>query len=224
MTTDATPRLRADARRNRDRIIAAARAVFTEHGTEVPMEEIARAAGVGIGTLYRRFPDRESLLGAIGRDAFQQVLDEARAIGDRESDPWRALCDFLLRAANLRTVVRFSMLSQRARAILAADPEVEQAREELLEILDGMVRAAQANGSMRPDVSGGDLGMILSIVLQGVHIAPDDIRQDASARYLTLMLDGLQARPGTPLPGRPVTIADIALVRHGAPAADEQTV
>jgi AcrR family transcriptional regulator len=215
MTTDATPRLRADARRNRDRIITTARTVFTERGTEVPMEEIARAAGVGIGTLYRRFPDRDSLIGAVGRDAFQRVLDEARTIGDREPDPWRALTDFLLRAADLRTVIRFAMLSPRARGILAADPAVEQARDELLEILDGLVRAAQANGSLRPDVGSGDIGVILSIVLQGVHIAPDDIRRDAPARYLTLMLDGLQARPGTPLPGRPVTNADIAMVRHG---------
>lgn len=105
------------------------------------------------------------------------------------------------------------MLSQRARKILGADPEVEQARNELLDILDGLVLAAQANGSLRPDVSSGDLGVILSIVLQGVHSAPDDIRSEAPARYLTLMLDGLQARPGTPLPGRPVTAADIAVVR-----------
>ncbi|WP_190813620.1 hypothetical protein [Saccharopolyspora pogona] len=55
--------------------------------------------------------------------------------------------------------------------------------------------------------------MILSLVLQGVHCAPGDIRHEAPARYLTLMLDGLQARPGTPLPGRPVTAADIAMVR-----------
>ncbi|WP_010693054.1 TetR/AcrR family transcriptional regulator [Saccharopolyspora spinosa] len=101
MMTDATPRLRADARRNRDRIIAAARTVLTERGTEVPMEEITRAAGVGIGTLYSRFPDRDSLLSAIGRDAFQRVLDEARTICDRESDPWRALTGFLLRAVDL---------------------------------------------------------------------------------------------------------------------------
>lgn len=213
MTTDATPQLRADARRNRDRIIAAARTVFTERGTEVPMEEIARAAGVGIGTLYRRFPDRDSLISAVGRDAFERVLDEARTISDHESDPWRALAGFLLRAADLRTVVRFSMLSPRARGIVGADPEVNQARNELLEILDGLVRAAQANGSLRSDVSSGDLGVILSLVLQGVHGAPDDIRHEAPARYLTLMLDGLQARPGTPLPGRPVTAADIAMVR-----------
>lgn len=82
MTTDATPRLRADARRNRDRIIAAARTVFTERGTEVPMEEIARAAGVGTGTLYRRFPDRDSLISAVGQDVFQRVLEEAGRSAD----------------------------------------------------------------------------------------------------------------------------------------------
>ncbi|MGP4016147.1 TetR/AcrR family transcriptional regulator [Saccharopolyspora sp. 5N708] len=214
MTTDATPRLRADARRNRDRIIAAARTVFTERGTEVPMEEIARAAGVGIGTLYRRFPDRDSLIGAVGRDAFQRVLDEARTLGNREPDPWRALTDFLLRAVDLRTVVRLSMLSQRARAVLGSDPAVRQTRGELLEILDGLVRAAQRNGSLRSDVGSGDLAVILAIVLQGVHIVPEDIRRDAPARYLTLMLDGLQAHLATPLPGRPVTNDDLDVAHH----------
>src|SRR5690606_40530256 len=64
-STENTPRLRADARRNRDRIIAAARTAFAEQGTDVPMEEIACAAGVGAGTLYRRFPDRDSLILAV---------------------------------------------------------------------------------------------------------------------------------------------------------------
>src|SRR5690606_39081124 len=69
MSTETTPPLRADARRNRDRIINAARTAFAERGPEVPMEEIARCAGVGTGTLYRRFPDRESLVRAVGLDS-----------------------------------------------------------------------------------------------------------------------------------------------------------
>ncbi|MDA3628777.1 TetR/AcrR family transcriptional regulator [Saccharopolyspora oryzae] len=213
MSTDATPQLRADARRNRDRIINAARVVFAERGPEVPMEEIARAAGVGTGTLYRRFPDRDSLIRAVGQHVFGRVLDEARAIAARESDPWRALTEFLLTATDMHTVLRLSMHSPRAREVLGADPELTQVRGELLSILDSMVRAAQESGALRADVSSGDIAMILSIVLQGVRDVPDDVRREAPARYLTLVLDGLQARPGTPLPGRPVTAEDISMAR-----------
>ncbi|GGI90101.1 TetR family transcriptional regulator [Saccharopolyspora subtropica] len=216
MTTDATPRLRADARRNRDRIITAARTAFTDRGTDVPMEEIARIAGVGIGTLYRRFPDRDSLIRAVGQDAFQRVLDKAREIVDSEPDPWQALTEVLLSGTDLHTVVRLSMLSERARSVLGDDPELQRCRDELLEIMDGLVRAAQENGSLWPDVSSGDIGIILSMLLQNIHAAPEDVRRDAPARYLTLVLDGLQARPGTPLPGRPVTPEDIVMNRPNA--------
>jgi AcrR family transcriptional regulator len=214
MTTQ--PQLRADARRNRERIITTARTVFAERGIEVPMEEIARAAGVGVGTLYRRFPDRDSLIRAVGVDVFQRVLDEARAATARESDPWQALTELLHRAADLRTVVRLSMLSPRAREILAGDPQAEAVRDEVLEILDRLVREAQDNGTMRRDVSSGDIGVMLSLVLQGVQGMPEDISSTVPARYLALMLDGLRAIPGSPLPGRPVTTADIARVRHTA--------
>ncbi|GAA4832557.1 TetR/AcrR family transcriptional regulator [Saccharopolyspora rosea] len=219
-STDNTPHLRADARRNRDRIIAAARTAFVDRGIDVPMEEIARAAGVGVGTLYRRFPDRDSLILAVGRDAFQRVRDDAHRATDDEPDPWRALTGFLHTAADLRTVVRLSMLSPRARSILSSDPDVEALRNELLAVLDRLVRAAQDNGSLRADVSAGDLAMVMSLVAQGVNGMPEEMRRDAAARYMTLMLDGLQASPGTPLPGRAVTIEDLSRVRHAASHAE----
>lgn len=208
-STENTPRLRADARRNRDRIIAAARTAFAEQGTDVPMEEIARAAGVGVGTLYRRFPDRDSLILAVARDAFQRVRDDAHRAADAEPDPWRVLTGFLHTAADLRIAVRLSMLSPNASTVLASDPDVEAARNDLLALLDRLVSAAQENGSLRDDVGAGDLAMALSLVLQGVNGAPEDVRRTATARYLTLMLDGLQAHPGTPLPGSPVTVEDL---------------
>ncbi|MER7082533.1 transcriptional regulator, TetR family [Saccharopolyspora kobensis] len=213
MSTDTTPPLRADARRNRDRIISAARTTFAEHGPEVPMEEIARAAGVGTGTLYRRFPDRDSLIRAVGQDVFNRVLDEARAIAERESDPWRALTEFLLTATDMNTVLRLSMHSERAREVLGSDPALAEVRSEMLTILDSMVRAAQETGALRPDIGSGDVALILSMVLHGVRNVPGDIRRDAPARYLTLMLDGLQARPGSTLPGRPVAGEELAMVR-----------
>ncbi|KAA5834511.1 TetR/AcrR family transcriptional regulator [Saccharopolyspora hirsuta] len=213
MSTETTPPLRADARRNRDRIINAARAVFAEHGPEVPMEEIARAAGVGTGTLYRRFPDRDSLIRAVGQDVFGRVLAEAREIAERETDPWRALTEFLLTASDLHTVLRLSVHSPRARAVLGTDPELAKVRGEMLTILDSMVRGAQESGALRPDIGSGDVALLLSSVLHGVRNVPDDVRRDAPARYLTLVLDGLRASPGSALPGRPVTGEDISMAR-----------
>ncbi|RKT88351.1 DNA-binding transcriptional regulator, AcrR family [Saccharopolyspora antimicrobica] len=213
MSTDTTPPLRADARRNRNRIISAARTTFAEHGTEVPMEEIARAAGVGTGTLYRRFPDRDSLIRAVGQDVFSRVLDEARAIAERETDPWRALTEFLFTATDMHVVLRLTMHSERARELLTTDPALAEVRSEMLTILDSMVRAAQESGALRPDIGSGDIALLLSMVLHGSRSAPAAVRHDAPARYLTLVLDGLQARPGTALPGRPVSGEDLSTVR-----------
>jgi AcrR family transcriptional regulator len=218
--TDASAgtRLRADARRNRDQIIAASRTIFAERGTEVPMEEIARAAGVGVGTLYRRFPDRDSLIRAIAVDTFQRVVDDAQAAIRQEPDAWRALTRFLHTTTGLRLLLQLGVLSPRARAVLHDDQATQRLRQALLDILSELVAAAQDDGSLRPDVSSGDIAMILSLILRDIRGLPTDVRESAPARYLTLMLDGLQARPGTPLPGRAVTEDDLDLIRQaGSP-------
>ena len=81
--------LRADARRNRERVIAAARAVFAEHGRDAQMDDVARRAGVGVGTVYRHFPTKEALLVALALDAFERVVAEARRALENP-DPWEA--------------------------------------------------------------------------------------------------------------------------------------
>ncbi|GAA2794796.1 helix-turn-helix domain-containing protein [Saccharopolyspora taberi] len=212
-TTEGT-RLRADAQRNLERIVAAAHEVFAEHGPDVPMEEIARAAGVGVGTLYRRFPDRESLIRAVGINAFQRVLDNTRTIIRDNSDPWRALTAMALSTADLQVALQLSMLSPRARVIITRDPETGKIRDELMDILDSLVDAAQRNGSMRTDVSSRDVAVLLSLVRRGLHGLPEDLMRSAPPRFLTIMLDGLRAGADTPLPGRPVTQADLDFLRR----------
>ncbi|HEX2033901.1 MAG TPA: helix-turn-helix domain-containing protein [Chloroflexota bacterium] len=95
-------RLRADARRNRDRLLLAARDVFVERGTGAPLDEIARRAGVGIGTLYRRFPARQALLRAVALDVWRQVADEARRALAEEPDAFKALTRYMHRALEHR--------------------------------------------------------------------------------------------------------------------------
>jgi AcrR family transcriptional regulator len=94
-------RLRADARRNRDQILLAARDVFIERGPDAALDEVARRAGVGNATLYRRFPDRRSLLRAVLVDVFRRVGDEARLALVEESDPFEALARYMPRLATL---------------------------------------------------------------------------------------------------------------------------
>ncbi|MFC7340405.1 TetR/AcrR family transcriptional regulator [Saccharopolyspora griseoalba] len=216
MTTDPTPRLRADARRNRDRIINTARTVFTERGTEVPMEEIAREAGVGVGTLYRRFPDRDSLIREVAVESFERLIADIREITEHQSDAWQTITELLDRATDLRTVARLTVLSPRAREILAADPTFDTAHNEFMRTLDGLIKRAQADGTMRSDVSTGDLGVIIAMLLQGVQVLPDPVRDMMPGRYIGLLLDGLRAGSTSELPGRAVRAEEV-IFRHPEP-------
>src|SRR5918912_2569051 len=94
--------LRADARRNRDQLLAAARDTFVEHGLDAPLDDIARRAGVGIATLYRRFPDRSALQRAVAVDVLRRIGQEAAAALDEEPDAFSALSRYMHRALDAR--------------------------------------------------------------------------------------------------------------------------
>jgi AcrR family transcriptional regulator len=209
MSADPQVPLRADARRNRDQIIAAARTIFAEFGPEVPMEEIARAAGVGVGTLYRRFPDREALIRAVAVDNFSRVLDDAREAAEQEPTSWQALVRLLHQSVELHLSVQLAMLSKKAHEILKEDPAIAQLREDLLIELEAMVRGAQNEGTLRTDVAEGDVAMLFALLLRQLESRSPEVAQMSTARSIAIMIDGLQARPGTPLPGRPLGRHDI---------------
>ncbi|GAA1975206.1 helix-turn-helix domain-containing protein [Amycolatopsis minnesotensis] len=210
MTADPETRLRADARRNRDQILAAARAIFADHGPDVPMEEIARAAAVGVGTLYRRFPDRESLIREIARENFDRMLSQARAAADEEPTAWAALVRILRHSHELQLSIQLAMLSPMAHAVLQNDPKTEEFRTGLLRTIDEVVRAGQAEGSLRTDIDTGDVAILAAMLLRrvpkGRFTAIADLATD---RCTAIMLDGLRAGVGTALPGRPLTADDI---------------
>ncbi|GAB2999784.1 TetR/AcrR family transcriptional regulator [Amycolatopsis acidiphila] len=208
MTADPDVRLRADARRNRDQILAAAKAMFAEEGPDVPMEEIARRAGVGVGTLYRRFPDRDALIKAVAQDNFAQVLAEAEAAEGEEPTAWEALVRLLSRSRALRLSVHLALLSPQAWATIREDPQTQHFRDEIMDVLDRIVAGAQREGQLRSDVGAGDVAVLVSLLLKRVP-APKDTADVVTDRVLALMLDGLRARPGSPLPGRVLTAADL---------------
>jgi AcrR family transcriptional regulator len=206
--------LRADARRNRDQLVDAAGELFAERGPDVPMEEIARRAGLGVGTLYRRFPDRDALVRAVALTSFHRVVANARAAAG-EPDGWSGVTRFVRSSvADLRLATWLSMWFARTWADLRLDPEQQELRAELLGLLDGLVRRAQQEGAMRPEVGVGDLAVLLALVLRPLPGTLAAATDRLVERHVAVMLDGLRARPGDRLPGEPLTIDDLG--RPGA--------
>lgn len=207
-----TPRsrvLRADARDNQRRLLEAARDVFIERGPTAPLDEIARRAGTGIATLYRRFPDRRALIRAVVLDGLERTIGEARQAAREEAGPFRALARYMHRAIDVRTAAVIpALLSE----IPFDDEEIRRARETGPVLLQALVDAAHRAGSLRPDVTSGDIGMLvvrLSRPLPGGF--PPEVSDGLSHRHLDLLLDGLRssARQPADLPGPALAIADL---------------
>ncbi|HEY1177589.1 MAG TPA: TetR/AcrR family transcriptional regulator [Phytomonospora sp.] len=200
-------RRRADAQRNRDKIVTTAHQAFIRHGVGVPMEEIARRAEVGVGTLYRHFGDREALLRAVIAAAVDNLIRLSRKETDHDSDPWGALCRFMRRCVELRLGAPLSALRPRMKDAALEIPEVAHASRTMLELLNPLVKGAQARGEMRGDVGTGDvLGMLAMLVRHETEIAED--YKWIAMRHLEIVLDGLRARSDSPLPGEPVPGTD----------------
>ena len=213
-------RLRADARRNREHVLAAARDVFVEHGAEAPLDEIARRAGVGIATLYRRFPDRNALIRAVVIDVLTAVGAEARRALSEETDGFRALARYMHGALDARIAAVFPAVLGR---VPLEDPEIVAARDAATGPFERIVERARAEGSLRPDVVVGDIGLLL-IRLSRPLPGPFSRELDSGLahRHLDLVLAGLHARAEpapTPLGGPAMTLADLRNL--GADAADQ---
>ena len=208
-TSTSDESLRSDARRNRDQILRAAKEIFAARGTSVPMEEIAREAEVGVGTLYRRFPDREALIRAVVRDSVQAVAAEARAALADEATAWDALVRIIGQSAHLRFSLRLHTYSRAVADLLKADEEIDRHRRAAFDVLEEVVHRAQAEGSLRTDVGVGDLAMLFVSVMHQTHGMSGEAAGLAPGRVLGIMLDGLRARDSAQLPGRPLTRADV---------------
>lgn len=205
------PHLRADARRNRDRILAAARDLFVEQGPDAPLDEIARRAGVGIATLYRRFPDRQALARGVALDVWQEVAREAELALAKEPDAFQALARYLHRALELRVGAVMPLVASN----LPLDDEARLARDRSAAAIQAIIDAALAEGALRSDVTFGDIGLLLirlSRPLPGPF--PRALDDTLAHRHLELLLDGLRADAGRTetLPGPAMTLADLQRV------------
>jgi AcrR family transcriptional regulator len=203
-------RMRADARRNREQIVATARTVFADEGPDVPMDELARLAGVGVGTLYRRFADRDAIVLAVFQDSLATVLARSRTAAAEEPSAWAGLVRSMTYSPELKLTLRLSgLLSPATAAAVRTDPVVRRIRDELDDLTESLVRAAQAEGSLRGDVGAGDVVHLFSLLLRGHHAASGELDERAFARARAITLDGLRAQPGSALPGHPLGVRDL---------------
>lgn len=202
--------MRADARENRERILLAARHVFANQGPDAPLEDIARRANVGIATLYRRFPDRQALMRAVALDVWRRATHEAQAALAEEPDPLAALARHMHRALDLRVAAVMPILAVQ---LSMQDGEMRQVRDESAEAMQRLVDRARAEGVLRPDVTSGDIGLLL-VRLGRPYVTPfpHDLDDRLAHRQLDLLIDGLRhlsSHPAVRLPGPAVTLADL---------------
>ncbi|MFJ6697296.1 TetR/AcrR family transcriptional regulator [Streptomyces sp. NPDC091272] len=204
------PRPRADALRNRERIVAAAREMFVELGPEVPLDEIARRAVVGNATLYRHFPDRKDLVHDVVLSVLSRTADRAEAAllaaAAEGGDPFGALRRFVHEAADERIGALCPMLSegfdQNHADLLAGRDRLETAVENLMD------RARKA-GRLRADVAVGDLMVALSQLTRPLPGSGCVNFDQFVHRHLQLFLDGLEAPARSELPGSAATLEDL---------------
>jgi AcrR family transcriptional regulator len=183
--------LRADARSNRDQILAAAQIVFREQGVEVSMKEIADRAGVGVGTLYRRFPDRAALITAAAHSYLSGLAEMAATARREESRAWPALCRLLRECAELRLGAMASALEPTLHADIRSDPALTEVRAQVAEHVVAMTAQAQAEGDLRPDIGARELAQLMTLQ---IYVFPEESYSDAVGRTVEIMLDGLRAR------------------------------
>ncbi|GAA4824784.1 TetR/AcrR family transcriptional regulator [Streptomyces ziwulingensis] len=200
--------LRADARRNRERIVTAAREVFMTQGVDAPMDEVARRARVGKGTLYRRFPDRDVLLEAVALDIYERLTAMARQAVEEGTSAWGTLDRFLREWAAFRFGLANSPLCHPMRDALRVNRRLRDARDVWLGLFERMVTDAQEAGVLRRDVGCGDIVLFMDRIVQETG-APADVADTVPARLLELVLDALRVQPGSVLPGRAITGADL---------------
>jgi AcrR family transcriptional regulator len=177
---------RADARRNYEKLVSAAREAFTADGGSASLEDIARRAQVGIGTLYRHFPTRQYLLEAVYLDEVEAICRSAADLGDLA--PWDALVAWLREFVGFAATKR--ALAQEMLATIGSDAEVFRTCRVAIETAgDGLLERAQAAGAARTDASFMDVARLLGGIAS-IQSDPEQIE-----RILDIVIDGLRTRP-----------------------------
>jgi AcrR family transcriptional regulator len=181
--------LRRDAERNRRRILDAARVVFAERGLSGSHNDIAREAGVGVGTVYRRFPDKEQLIDALFEARIEEIVDVARAAVDHP-DPWEALVGYLVRMQELQSEDR--ALKEILLGGARGTERAVAARALIVPLASKILQRAKDAGVVRSDIERTDLPLI-QLAIGTVAELSRDVAPGVWRRTMTLVLDGLRA-------------------------------
>ncbi len=183
--------LRRDAALNREKILLAAREVFGRHGLGVTLDDVARHAGVGVGTVYRRFPDKETLVRAL----FEQDLGIRQASAERalaHPDPWEGFVDFLTEMgadlAENRGLQEVIMLGSHS-----SEP-IETVRGGMLPFLEALIKRAQESGDLRAEITPSDIPVIVQMLSAASQFTQGK-RPDVWRRYFEIILNGIRQRP-----------------------------
>ncbi|HEY7266325.1 MAG TPA: helix-turn-helix domain-containing protein [Solirubrobacterales bacterium] len=186
--------LRADARRNRRAVVAAAKKLFADQGLDAQIPDVAKTAKVGVGTVYRHFPTKDDLIAALAAERFERLAERAREELEAE-DPWQGLCDFIRYSAQIQADDRGLC------DVMGSRPEVMETAAEsvgLDTLCEQLVRRAQRSGDLRKDIEWEEIPMI-ACALGGITKAhgPGAGRWP---RLVEIVLDGLHAPGGSRLP------------------------
>jgi AcrR family transcriptional regulator len=197
--------LRRDAERNRQLILAAGRELFAERGPKVTLDDIAERAGVGVGTVYRRFPDRDSLIDELFTSRIDELVGAARAAIEVE-DPWDGLVGFM------RSHLEMQQADRSFAAIALSDihghEAVMHAKASLAPLVGQIVERAHEAGVIRPDLYVTDIPA-LTLMFGTILDATREIAPDVWERYFTFLLDGIRPTAVTPLPVAPLTLDQV---------------
>src|ERR1035437_5331256 len=207
---EVTKPLRIDAERNRSRIVEAAQADFAERGLDVPLEEVAEHAGVGIATLYRRFATRDALIAACFE---RRIAEYARAAEEalEAPDGWSGFCAYIERVCAMQAADR-GLKDVLTRTFPDAH-RLEAHRTRGYAMAVRLVERAQAEGSLRPDFVFEDLVLLL-MANAGVVQGAGDAAPDAWSRFVRLMLDGFRSEGASELPTPPTPRQMITAMRR----------
>jgi AcrR family transcriptional regulator len=191
-------RMRADALRNRAAVLDAAEQVFSEEGLSAPIDDIARRAGVGVGTVYRHFPTKEALFEAIVKDRIEAIVERAEQLA-KHADAAEALFSHISELIQV-AVAKKDLVDELERwwGTLPTEKIHARAKQRLSEIGEKLLRRAQAAGVVRPDLSPEDLTAMMMGACEGAccpMIAPDR-RKEVAGRIVEVLCAGL--RPGAP--------------------------
>jgi AcrR family transcriptional regulator len=208
MTTATGRPQRVDARRNRERVLAAAAEVFGESGLKGQVEEVARRAGVGVGTVCRNFPTKQSLVEAVLTSMYASLLDRALEALEHD-DPGVAFERFFVALPEFQA--RHRAFGEEMANELPTS--TQPLKEQLLQAITELVTRAQAAGAIRDDIGPADISMLFAGVAHATSLA-GELQPVLRERYVRIIFDGLRPGDASTLPGRPLDFAQLRRMKQ----------